>query len=116
LLTFGIRGPQAPEESACLNVGICCRSGEVDVVSETGLSGTLKQPKQGHTLFSTRSAPDDNDDAIMWLRRREMQKIVPVAGQEYTTSLMRKPENCLVGRVARKGPAQQGDIMAELLI
>ena len=91
------------------------RSGEVDVVSEAGLSGTLEQPKQGHTLFSARSAPDDNDDAIMRIRRREMQKVVPVAGREYTTSLTCKSENCLIGRVARKGLAKQGDIMAELL-
>jgi hypothetical protein len=107
-------GPQAPEESNCLNVGICCRSGEVDVVSETGLSGTLDQPKQGHTLFSARSAPDDDDDAIMWLRRREMQKVVPVAGQEYATSLKGKPENCSSeespGRALRSKV-----IMAELL-
>ena len=62
-----------------------------------------------------RSAPDDNDDAIMWHRRRQIQKVIPVAGQEYATSLMGKPENCLVGRIVRKGPAQQGDVMAELL-
>ena len=92
-----------------------CRSGEVDVVSETGLSGALEQPKEGHALISTRFSPDDNEDAIMWLRRGEMQKVIPVAGQEYAASLMGKTENCLVGRIARKGPAQQGDIVAELL-
>src|SRR5665213_149633 len=91
------------------------RSGEVDVVSEAGFSGTFKQPKQGHALFSTGSAPDDNDDALMRLRRCETQKVIPVAGQEYATSLMGKPENCLVGRIIRKALAQQGDIMAELL-
>jgi hypothetical protein len=36
----------------------------------------------------------------------EMQKVIPVAGQEYATSLMGKPENCLVGKIARKGLAQ----------
>ena len=44
-----------------------------------------------------------------------MQKIVPVEGQEYATSLMGKPENCLVGRIAREGLAKQGDMITELL-
>ncbi|MGD1073342.1 MAG: PIN domain-containing protein, partial [Bryobacteraceae bacterium] len=75
----------------------------------------LVPPGAGVVRRATRSAPDDNDDAILWPPRREMQKGIPVAGQEYATSLKGKPENCLVGRIARKGPAQQRDIVAELL-
>ena len=96
-----------------MNRHIGGRSGEVDVVSETGVSGTLDQPIQRRAFVATGSAPDDNDDAMMWLRRCEMEKIVPVARKEYATSLVCKPENGLVGGIARKGFAQQPDIVTE---
>jgi len=59
------------------------------------LAGTLEQPKQGHALCSTGSAPEDDD--VVWLGRCELQKVIPIAGQKYATSLMGKMENCLVG-------------------
>jgi hypothetical protein len=43
-----------------------------------------------------------------------MQKIVPVEGQEYATSVMCKSENFLVGGITWKGFSQQRDIVAEL--
>jgi hypothetical protein len=91
------------------------QSGEVDVVSETGLTGSIEEPKQRHAFFSTGSSADDNDDAMMRLRRREMQKVVPVAREEYGASLVGKPENGLIRRIARKCLTQQRDFVAELL-
>lgn len=51
---------------------------------------------------------------MMRLRRGEMEKVVPVTGQEYATGLMRKTENGLVGGIARKCFTQQGDLVPEL--
>jgi len=48
------------------------------------------------------------------LRGCEMQKVVSVAGEEYATSLVGKPEDGLVGGIARKGFAEQRDVVAEL--
>jgi hypothetical protein len=90
-------------------------SGEVDVVSEACLAGTVQQPKQRDTLLAAASAPDDNDDAVVWLGRCRMQKIVPVAGEQYAAGLMGKPKHCLVGGIARKGFTQQRDVVAEFL-
>ncbi len=44
-----------------------------------------------------------------------MQKVVPVTGQQHAAGLMGKPENRFVGGIARKGFAQQRDVVAELL-
>jgi hypothetical protein len=52
---------------------------------------------------------------MMWFRRCKMQKVVPVAGQEYAATLVGKPKNSVVGGIARQGLTQQGDIVAELL-
>ena len=52
---------------------------------------------------------------MMWLRRYELQKVVPVAGEEHTTTLVCKPENSLVGGISRKGFPQQCNLVAELL-
>ncbi len=76
-------------------------SGEVDVISETGLAGALDQPQQRYAFVSTGFAPDDNDNAMVRLCRCEMQEIVPVASEEYATSLVGKPENGRVGGIAR---------------
>jgi len=54
---------------------------EVDVVPETGLPGTLQQPKQSRTFRRSRSTTHKDDDAMMRAYRCEMQKVVPVAGQ-----------------------------------
>jgi hypothetical protein len=58
-----------------------CRLGEVDVVSETGLASTFQQPKQRSPFVCSGLTADDNDDAIVWPRRCEMEKVVPVASQ-----------------------------------
>lgn len=64
------------------------QSGEVDVVSETGLTGSIEEPKHRHGFLSTGSAADDSDDAMMGLRRCEMQRVVPVAREKYAASLV----------------------------
>jgi len=61
------------------------------------------------------SASDDDHEAMMLLRRCEMQKIVPVAREEYATSFVGKLENGLVRGVAGKSFPQQRDVVAELL-
>ena len=43
-----------------------------------------------------------------------MQEVVPVAGQQYATTLVAKLENGVVGGIARKGFAQERDLVAEL--
>jgi hypothetical protein len=75
---------------------------EVDVVSETGLAGTLQQPKQRSPFVCSGSTADDNDDAMMGPRRCEMEKVVPVASQQHATLLMGKLEDRLAGRIAGK--------------
>ncbi len=89
------------------------RSGEVDVVSETGVSRTFEQPKQRRAFVAAGSAADDNCDAMMRVRSRKMEKVVPIAGQDYAVSIMGKPENSLVGSIARKGLTQQHDLVSE---
>ena len=91
------------------------RSGEIDVVAKAGLSRTIEQSKQRGALVSARSPTNDNNYAVMWLRCRESQKIVPVASQKYGAGVVRKPKNSLVRRIPRKRCAQQCDIMSELL-
>jgi len=73
----------------------------------------VRAAEKSYALVSTGSAPDDNDDAIVWPDRREMQKVIPVAGQGYATSFMDWPKNCFVGRIARKSLTQQHHIVAE---
>ncbi len=58
------------------------RLGEVDVVAETGLAGTFQQPKQRSPFVCSGSTAEDNDDAMMWLRLCEIEKVVPVASQQ----------------------------------
>jgi len=43
-----------------------------------------------------------------------MQKVVPVAGEQYAASFVSKPENCLVGGSARKGFTQQCNVVTQL--
>lgn len=57
------------------------RSGEVDVVSETNLARSFQQPKQRSPFVCSASTADDNDYAMVRPRRREMEKVVAVAGQ-----------------------------------
>jgi hypothetical protein len=57
------------------------RLGEVDVVSETGLASTFQQSKQRRPFVCSGSTTDDNDDAMMWRRRCETEKVVAVASQ-----------------------------------
>ena len=61
------------------------------------------------------STADDNDDAMMWLRHREMEKVVPVASQQQATIVVGKLEDGLVGGIPGKGFTQQRDIVTELL-
>ena len=44
----------------------------------------------------------------------EMEKVVPVAGQQHAITLVGEPEHGFVGDVLRKGLAQENDIVAEL--
>ena len=91
------------------------KSGEVDVVSKACFAGTVEQPKQRDTLISAASAPDDNDDAVVGFGRCQMQKVVTVAGKQYAVSFVGKLENCLIGRIARKGLTEQCNVVTELL-
>ena len=91
------------------------RLGEVDVVSETRLASTFKQPKQRGPFVCSGSTADDNDDAMMWPRRCEIEKVVAVAGQKQATTLVGKLEDGFIGGIAAKGFTQERDIVAELL-
>jgi len=91
------------------------RSGEVDVVSETMLAGTFQQPKQCGPFVCSGSTADYNDDAMMWPRHCEMEKVVPVASQQQATTVVSKLEDGLVGGIAGKGFTQERDIVTELL-
>jgi hypothetical protein len=57
------------------------RLGEVNVVWETDLASTFQQPKQRSPFVCSSSTADNNDDAMMWLRCPEMEKVVSVASQ-----------------------------------
>jgi hypothetical protein len=91
------------------------RSGEVDVVSETGLASTCQQPKQRSPFVCSGSTADDNDDAMVWLRPCEIEEVVPVASQQYTIMIVGKLEDGFVGGIAGKGFTQERDIVAELI-
>jgi hypothetical protein len=91
------------------------RFGEVDVVSEAGLASTLQQPKQRSPFVRSGSTADDNDDAGMWPRRCEIEKVVAVAGQKQAAALAGELEDGFVKGIAGKGFTQERDIAAELL-
>jgi hypothetical protein len=44
-----------------------------------------------------------------------MQKVIPVTGEQYAASFVGKPENCLIGGIARKGFTQQCNVVTQLL-
>ena len=119
---FGMRRlPIAGARVACITAGeslprraIRHRSGEVYVVSEAGLAGTIQQSQQSHALVTTGSAPDDNNDAMMWPRLCKMRKVIAIASQENATSPVGKAKNGLIGRIAREGLTQECDIVAQL--
>ncbi|SPF54349.1 hypothetical protein SBA4_6330015 [Candidatus Sulfopaludibacter sp. SbA4] len=52
---------------------------------------------------------------MMWPRRCEMEKVVPVASQQHATTLVGKLENGFVGGIAGKGFTQERDLVAEFL-
>jgi hypothetical protein len=87
------------------------RLGEVDVVSETGLASTFQQPKQRSPFVCSGSTADDDDDATMWLRPCEIEKVVPVARQQYAIMIVGKLEDGFVGGIAGKGFTQERDIV-----
>src|SRR5262249_33226441 len=68
-------------------VALHSRSGEVDVVLETGFGGTFQQSKERSAFVCSCSTADHNDDAVMWPYRCEMEKVVPVASQQHATML-----------------------------
>jgi hypothetical protein len=92
----------------------CFELGEVDVVRQASLPSALDQSKQSSPLGRSRSTPDYDDDPRMRLFRCEFQKIVTVASQEHTTTLMRQPEHGFIGRIMWKGLAQESDLVTEL--
>ena len=79
------------------------RLGEVDVVSETSLASTFQQPKQCSPFVCSGSPADHNDDAMMWNRHCETEKVVPVASQQQATTVMSKPKDGLVRGIAGEG-------------
>jgi len=52
------------------------------------LAGTFQQPKQCGPFVCSGSTADYNDDAMMWPRHCEMEKVVPVAGQQQATTVV----------------------------
>ncbi len=73
----------------------------------------MEQPKQRRSLISPISAPNNDDDTLVWPGRGKTKKIVAVAGYQYGARFGRKIENGLVRRIARKHSAQQRDIVTE---
>lgn len=90
------------------------RSGEVDVVEKTGFSRAFKKPKQRREFLAARPAPNDNVNAMMRVRGREMKKVVSITGHQNAIRIVGKAEHSLVGGVARQRLAQQHDLMPEL--
>ena len=62
----------------------------------------------------SRSTTDNDDDAVMGLLRREMEKVVPVASQSHATTLVGELEHGFVGGVLWKDFTQKDDLVAEL--
>jgi len=91
------------------------RSSEVEIVSETGFTRPLKKPKQRRAFVPTAPAADDNDKAVIRLRRCETQKVVAIACEKYAPSLANKLEDRFVRGVERKGLTEQCHVVTELL-
>jgi len=100
--------------------GVGCRAASqkpkrVHVVTETGLSRPFQESKQRRSFRGSRSATDNDDDAMMWRHFCEHKKIVAVAGQQYTTTFVSESEDGFVAGIFRKDFAQEGNTVAELL-
>jgi len=87
---------------------------EVDVVLNTDLASTLEQSKQRRPLGRSRPAPDHDYDPAMREPGCEFEKIVSVAGQEYTPAFVRESKDRLIGRISREDFAQQCHIVTKL--
>ncbi len=52
---------------------------------------------------------------MMWLSSCEIEKVVPVASQQYAITIVSKLEDGFVGGIAGQGLTQESDIVAELI-
>ena len=52
---------------------------------------------------------------MMWLRPCEIEKVVPVASQQYAITIVGKLEDGFVGGIAGKGFTQERDLVVEFL-
>jgi hypothetical protein len=67
--------------------------GAIDVVLKAGLPSAVQESKQRRPFGGSRSTANHDDDAVMRLLRCEMEKVVPVAGQEDATIFVGKLEH-----------------------
>src|SRR6516225_8753992 len=90
-----------------------CYSGEVDVVAEARFACLFEQPQQRRSFCSACLAPDDDDDAAMWLGSGELEEVVTIARHQQAIVLVRKLENSWIGGVRREDVAQANDVMVQ---
>ncbi len=57
----------------------------------TGLARAFQQPIQCGPFIRASSTPNDDNDAVVRRRRCQLQKVIPVAGQEKVPALVCKP-------------------------
>jgi hypothetical protein len=91
------------------------RSGEVDIVHEARFTCTFQQPKQRRAFSRTRPAPDDDNDAVVSLSRRNLDEVVAVTGEQQTTPLMSDLKDEGVCGLLREYFAQAQEFVTEFL-
>ena len=90
-----------------------CYSGEVDVVAEARFARCFEQPQERRSFFRACLAPDEDDDATMWLGLGELEKIVTIACHQEALALVRKLEDRWITRIMWEDVAQADDLMVQ---
>ena len=90
-----------------------CYSGEVDVVAEARFACLFEQPQQRRSFFRACLAPDDDDDATMWLGLGELEAVVTIACHQEAFALVRKLEDRWITRIMWEDVAQADDLMVQ---
>ena len=75
----------------------------------------LQEPKQRRPFGSSRSTADYDNDPVVRLLPRELNEIIPIAGQEHTSMIVCKLQDDIIWGIWSKNFAQKGHIVAELL-
>ena len=80
---------------------------------EPAFASPVEQPQQRHSFRRPGLAPDDDDDAAVWLRFGEVDEVVTVAGHQQTIVVVSKLQNGGIGGLCREDVTEAHDFVME---